>query len=326
MVEILATDDGLIVNDSILCLDSYSSGHLSFLSSALNPFQKILTSVITTEETQKILRVFQRNPNALICQYNRPFSIGKLQIELLPSGGVLGGASLYVETGGSNFLYAPMLQANQKLAGLPAMQLKPVSTMILNAPNPPELSEKLGRENEVERFRKQIRRTLSKGVWPVVFCHPIATAQEITQIIAEEGVSVSVHPSIYKINKIYESCGVKIGSYSCYSPRKDQDASVLVFPFSRFMRARPDVWRKRAAYMVQNNLENHILRYHANIEDKFFFSLKSGLEDVKTALQEFVRPKRILVFGPYSIQFVRVLRSRHYQVQPLFQNRQPVLF
>src|SRR5690348_7431391 len=107
------TDDGLHLANSILWLDSQDSGDLSFLSSATTSFQPKVPQVIATEETIKILEAYRKKPNALVCQYNRPFSIGRLKMELLPSGCVLGGASLYVETDKGRILYAPQLQTQR---------------------------------------------------------------------------------------------------------------------------------------------------------------------------------------------------------------------
>src|SRR4051812_41501371 len=121
------TDDGLHLADSILWFDSQLSGDLSFLSSASSNYLPKVPQVIATEETIKILEACRKKPNALVCQYNRPFSIGRLKMELLPSGCVLGGASLYVETGNGRLLYAPQLQPN-RIPTVRQMQLKRAST------------------------------------------------------------------------------------------------------------------------------------------------------------------------------------------------------
>ncbi|MBI2603253.1 MAG: hypothetical protein HYW48_09370 [Deltaproteobacteria bacterium] len=325
MVEIRSTDDGLLLNGSILCLDSYHSKHISFLSSALYPFQNIDASIITTEETQRILQTFRRRPKALICQYNRPFSLGKLHLELLPSGGVLGGASLYVETGDSNFIYAPMLQTRM-VPGLPSIQLKPAKIMVMNAPYPPDMLEAGRREAEVSRFLERIKKDYRSGKRLTVLCHPVSTAQEITQIVADEGIPVVVHPSIYQVNKIYEACGVKLGPYSRFGRRSNEEA-VIILPHSRYLRVLPKMLRGgRVVYMVQNHLETRLPRYYTNIEDKFFFSQKASFIDIQRAIRDDVKPKVILVFGPYTKQIVDSLDSRQFPVRPLFQNNQPVLF
>src|SRR5690349_6055959 len=82
---------GLHLKSSILCLDAQIDGQLTFLSSASELMKAIGMRVIATEETTKILETFGLKTNSLICQYNRPFSLGKLSMELLPSGHCLGG-------------------------------------------------------------------------------------------------------------------------------------------------------------------------------------------------------------------------------------------
>ena len=88
------TDDGIQFDQSRLWLDSKQSGALSFLASASLVRERYKNQVIVSEETHKLLKLYNPSLNALICQYNRPFSIGRYNLELLPAGNVLGGASL----------------------------------------------------------------------------------------------------------------------------------------------------------------------------------------------------------------------------------------
>ena len=165
-LKISSTEDGLFLDDFILSFDSCRSKHISFLSSALNPFLDISARIFATEETLRILEVFNRKPNALVCQYNRAFSVGKLRIELLPSGGILGGASLFVETEGTSLLYAPLLRSKGFLS-LRSMQLKSANFLILNALHPVNISAKVKRKNEIERLLIRIEKDIQSGNWPV---------------------------------------------------------------------------------------------------------------------------------------------------------------
>src|SRR5689334_3572085 len=122
-ISIRQTEDGLHLSGSILWFDSQNSGELSFLSSASSSLQARVPQVIATEETVRILESQKRRPNALVCQYNRPFSVGRLKMELLPSGSILGGASLHVETDEGRLLYAPHLQLH-RIPTVRQMQLK----------------------------------------------------------------------------------------------------------------------------------------------------------------------------------------------------------
>ena len=149
-LRIVSTEDGLHLKDSILWLDAYSTGQLSFLSVARESIKNLLPQVIATEETVKVLEAFRKKPNALVCQYNRPFSIGQLKMELLPSGHSFGGALLYLETGHQSLLYAPSLQT-LKIPTHRQLQLKKAKTLILKAQTPDPLqspSKTRNREKE----------------------------------------------------------------------------------------------------------------------------------------------------------------------------------
>ena len=107
---LVAKDTGLHLKNSILWLDDLSGPQLSFLSIAPDYIPRsIQAQLITTAETAKILDLQRKKYNPLICQYNRPFSIGRLRMELLPSGYSFGSASLFVETCQGSLLYAPYL-------------------------------------------------------------------------------------------------------------------------------------------------------------------------------------------------------------------------
>ena len=134
-ISVKQTEDGLHLADTILWFDAQESGDLSFLSAASTATTPKVPQVIATAETVRILEAFRKKPNALVCQYNRPFSIGRLRMELLPSGALLGGASLYVETDAGRILYAPHLQPN-RVPTVRQMQLKKAHTLILGAMHP----------------------------------------------------------------------------------------------------------------------------------------------------------------------------------------------
>ena len=44
----------------------------------------------------------------------------------------------------------------------------------------------------------------------------IGKAQEFTRLLTYAGIAVLQHPAIYQVSRIYEACGVALGSYSLY--------------------------------------------------------------------------------------------------------------
>ncbi len=325
-LRVTSTEDGLHLDGSILWLDGHQAGQLSFLSSAASgqPTPEG-PQVIATEETVRLLEVRKRRPNALVCQYNRPFSIGKLKMELLPSGSVLGGASLYVETDRGRLLYAPAVQP-EKSSLVRQMQLKKAQTLVLGAFHPDPSSPMPSRKKEKERLAAAVKKQLADGKSPVIFCQPIATAQELTKLLTEEGIAVCVHSSIYNLNRVYEQFGSPLGSYSIFNPRKKRDR-VLLLPLS----SRPQKGLRRPipegpVFLVEETLTpSNPPGPNVDVADRFFISSYADGRDIREIINA-VGPKEVLIFGPYAKRYCEDLKNCHPSVRPLFSNAAPPIF
>lgn len=323
VIKISSTEDGLFLNDFILSFDSCRSKHISFLSSALNPFLDISARIITTEETLRILNMFNRHPNALICQYNRAFSVGKLKIELLPSGGILGGASLFVETEGNSLIYAPLLRT-KSFVSLRSMQLKPANVLIINALHPINVAAKVRRKNEIERLLNLVEKDIQSDRWPIIICPPVGIAQELTYLFSEKKIPISVHSSIYKVQKVYESFASQVGEYKLFKAERKEN-SVLLLPQSRLLRTFPKIKQNRPCYSVHKDFVGFDDRSR-EVDDKFYLNLHADLEDIKHTIIPEVRPKRLMLFGPYAKSYAEELRPYVASVSIVFQDNQPALF
>lgn len=321
-ISIRSTDDGLHLEGSILWLDAQRNGDLSFLSSANQSTGTFHPQVIATEETVKLLEASKKRPKALVCQYNRPFSIGKLKMELLPSGGVLGGASLHVEIENRRILYAPSLQT-QKNDLVRTMQLKKAHTLILNAyhPNPSALMP--NRKKEKERLLETVRRDVAKGVYPIIRCQPIATAQEITKLLADNDIPVAVHPTIYRANKVYENYGSRLGSYSLHSPRSRR--KVLLHPLKDVAPHQRRPLPEAPVLYVEDTFDETDPDVFQDVEDRFYMSSTCDGKELREIIAA-VTPKEVYIFGPYAKRYAEDLRGLGVRVKPLYPNDQPTLF
>ena len=319
------TDDGLHLDGSILWFDSHANGRLSFLSSAQNSSHTKVPQVITTEETIKILETKRQKINALVCQYNRPFSIGRLKMELLPSGNILGGASLYVENGDYRILYAPHIQTN-KSSIVRQMQLKKASTLVVGAFHQNPTKPLPNRKKEKERLVKRINSFLSEGEFPIVLCRAMGTAQEVTKVLADAQISLAVHSSIYRINRIYESYGANLGKYSHYS--KHTKNKVVILPLNSRGRApiRTRFPDRPVIYVEETSEESSSPEaFHSNVAERFFISTSSDGRDLREVIQA-VNPKEVYVFGPYTKQYCEDFKNLSCDIKPLYSNGQAALF
>lgn len=322
---IVHTDDGLHLKDSILWLDSKLAGQLSFLSSADEQIKTFPPQVIATEETVKIMEIFRRKPNALVCQYNRPFSIGRLKMELLPSGHALGGASLYLESGKNSLLYAPHIQT-QKISINRQLQLKKAKILILSANNPDPIGVQTNHNREKEALLEKINHFRKQNKWPIIYCETLPVAQELTKYLCDQSFPLSVHHQIYKINKIYETYGSSLGNYSQYNNRRSKNKIVLL-PIAAGKNSKLLSFKDRPYFLVRSN-HAEIPKFfrHNQLDEQFSLSSASFGNEFHDVIGK-VKPKEIYFFGAYSKQYAKAFRlHRSITINSLYPNDQPVLF
>jgi hypothetical protein len=321
---IINTDDGLHIKGSILWLDSANQGDLTFMSSASMPFVPKAAQVIATEDTVRILESFNHKPNTLVCQYNRPFSIGRLKMELLPSGCVLGGASLYLETENNRILYAPKLQPN-RISTIRQMQLKKAHTLILGVDYADPEKGLPNRKKERERLLEKVQMLSRYKEWPVIVCDPLTVAQEITHLLTNEDIPVAVHDTIFKIHKVYEQSGSKLGKYTKYN-RKHTKEKVTIFPMSRqhFKTPRAQLPEGPLLY-IESGAENSIPPgAFRNVMERFHLAPVCDGDQIREIVLA-VNPKELFIVGPYAKRYAQELRTVMPQAIPLFANNQPTL-
>jgi len=319
------TEDGLHLDGSILWFDSHLNGELSFLSSATSMVRTQVPQVLATEETLKILEVYHKRPNALVCQYNRPFSIGRLKMELLPSGSVLGGASLYIETDKGRLLYAPSLQTH-RIPIVRQMQLKRANTLVLGAYHADPNGALPSRRREKERLLVTIKKHVEQGHYPVILCQAIATAQELTHLLASNEIPVAVHSTIHRINRVYDSSGSPLGNYGLYQPRHTRDR-VLIFPAlpgrgAALRRPLPD----GPLLSIEETIgDSSSFGAPREADEHFYLSTTSDGRDLREVVAA-TDPKELFIFGPYTKRYVEEFKGLCARVRPLYPNNQPTLF
>ncbi|NIT14216.1 MAG: hypothetical protein GTN99_08270, partial [Candidatus Dadabacteria bacterium] len=98
-------DDGVHLKDSSIWIDATKKKNLSFLSNALSSGFVKHAKVIATPQTHKLLERKLSGINVLPCPYNHLFNLGKIEVELLPSGFILGSAQILIYMGNSKILY-----------------------------------------------------------------------------------------------------------------------------------------------------------------------------------------------------------------------------
>ncbi len=322
--KMIPSEGGLHLKNTILWFDSHHQGQLSFLSSALEVKDALFPQIITTEETAKLIELYYKKPNALICQYNRPFSIGRLRLELLPSGHILGGASLSVNTIEGPLLYAPHLQP-AKIPTVRAMQLIKAKFLILGAHLPLPQAPLPNRKREKEKLLEEVSSLVQQKRWPIIFCPSLGLAQELTHALSSMLLPVAVHSAIYKSNKIYEASGVKLGAYSLYVPKRSKQ-KVTILPSELALKSKLSQISDRPYFLVnQTPLSEEREGIGREFSGEYLLTLSCSAPELTAIIQQ-VNPKELYFFGHFAKQYADYFSHLALPIKTLFPNDQPPLF
>ncbi len=221
-------NQGIHLLDSILWLDAPRQTDLCFLSHAhvdpVGPHRKILATGATAALIpRKISRA-----QVLTTPLFRRFSLGGLDLELHPSGHMLGAAQIRITRGGRTLVYTGDFQLGQSRTAQRAAVLECEVLVMRATYGLPQHVFPDRREVEAEMV-DWIGRTLQDGDQPVVFAHSPGKAQELASVFSENGLRVGVHKSIYQACRTYRALGVELPDVRCLrrSPRKNE---VIIFP------------------------------------------------------------------------------------------------
>lgn len=177
--------------------------------------------VVTTERT-RLLRAVEITPRGpaggtlggiIVTPFGRPFALGRLRLELLPSGHVPGAAQLYVELdeGGERRRVAycgPLNPAPGRFAEAP--QVRAAEALCIDAPLAAHARRLPPRAEAEAELVAAVERALDDGVTPVVLAPALGGAQEIVALFAAAALPVRVHARIAAWIDAYERIGLRV--------------------------------------------------------------------------------------------------------------------
>jgi hypothetical protein len=160
-------------------------------------------------------------------------------------------------------------------------------------------------------------------------CDPLTTAQEITKLLNESGIAVAVHPTIYRINRVYETFGSQLGQYAVVGKRHSGQR-VLILPKSRRSNSTVSVKDQSGPLLTIEDALPQFRRdttdaFTTKVLDTFYLSSHCDGPELKAIIQ-LVAPKELYFFGPYAKRYVQDLKDAAPKVRALYVNDQPTLF
>jgi Cft2 family RNA processing exonuclease len=308
-------DKGIHLKGTSLWFDSIKKANFSFISSAnigrFAPSEK----VIATPETLRLIEKRIRKSVALACPYNRPFTIGSAQAELMPSGYMLGAAQIEIKTAGRSILYAGDISLRQSLTAEP-IRIKGCPIVILKCTYGSPEYEFLPVEDVMRSLSEFIDRSLASGAVPVLLAEAPGAAEELVKALGDAGYGIGVHRSIYGAVKIYEEFGVMFENCDLFRPKK-VEGRVLVFPLQKGLKDIEDIRSKRVGAVIESAPDE--ISYIKNLygaDEVFPLSRRAGYGDLLKFVES-VGPEKVFLTGAHSSGFARALQKKGFEAVPL---------
>lgn len=201
---LIEVDGGLKLRGAPLWLDARRPVPLSFVSSALTlrRHQRVLLSAATAEMMKERLG----SSEALASPMGRPFSLGDIGLELVPSGHVVGGAELLLRWKGATILYVGGFRP-----GPPAVaeghERRAADVVVLDCPYDAPPFALPPRKKVAAELVAWVREVLGESRLPLLLASPLGTAQELCRLLTDEGLPVRAHRSVAAWNRRVRRAG-----------------------------------------------------------------------------------------------------------------------
>ena len=318
-------DQGIHLRGTSLWFDSVKKAKFSFISNAnigrFVPSEK----VIATPETIRLIEKRIGKSVALACPYNRPFTLGNIQVELIPSGYMLGSAQIEIQKSGKTIIYTGDINLRQSLTSEPA-RVKRCQILIIKCTYGSPKYAFPPADDVIKSLAEFIDGSLSSGSVPVLLAQDPGKAQEVIKTLGAAGYRLSVHKSIYSSLKIYEEFGIQFPNYELFKPKKIE-GRVLVFPpLKRQSKDIDKIRDKRVAVIIESSPDEQSNIKKAFYADELFpLSSHAGFDELLQFV-ELAKPEKVFLVEGHSTEFARTLQKRGFEAVPLEKPTQLNLF
>jgi len=154
--------------------------------------------IVTTEQTLRLLGDAgeKLRPRTLPAAFGRPFNLGDLRIEVVPTGYLPGAAGLLSENDGCRIFYLGAFCPEPLLAGVEASEVRRADAICVDATFGDPRLVFPPRQETIAAVRAFAKATLGEGQTPVLLASPFGALPAIALDLAQAGLALRAHPRI----------------------------------------------------------------------------------------------------------------------------------
>ena len=318
-------DNGLRLVKGDVAIDWTRRQPCGFVSHAHSDHLARHEITLCTPETARLCELRLKRKGRLHFKempYFQPISWGGLALTTYPAGHILGSAMLHAvdEETGQSLLFTGDFKLGPSATSQEAVPVH-ADSLVMECTFGTPKHRLPPREETIERFLEEIRRTFQQERTPVVYAYTLGKSQEITKILTDAGIPVRQHTNIYAISQVYESCGITLGDVVELKERIAKNDRVLIVPprVGLFETETEPVTFAVTGWAIESSA-----KYRLGVDFAFPISDHADYDDL-IRMVELVAPKNVYcTHGPDS--FVDRLLDLGFNARPLDKPWQQRLF
>ena len=309
-------DEGIHLGGTDLWFDAKKKVNLSFISNANISSVPHHDRIIATPETLKLIEGKTKNSIVLSCPYNRPFTVGKTKVELIPSGYSLGSSQIVTEIKGKRLVYTGDLKVRYS-ATSQYIEIRRCDVLIMKCryghPKfhfPPDEEVNL-------KIYEFIKESFYFNYTPVIFVDVLGKAQDLIFYLCNMNIKLSIHRSIYRYLEPYSEFGFEFKNVEKFRVG-DLNRKVLIFPIHRRTAKNIEkIDKKRTCVVTGLAAESHnVVKSAFKVDNAFAMSNHAGYDELIQYV-EIVNPKEVYLIEGFCVEFANKLRSLGYNARPI---------
>ena len=297
--------DGIHLPDCRVWFDSLRAKTFGVVSHAHSDHAAWHDVTVLTPPTAALMRARRGSSAKTVREtpFFSPYEHSSARITLIPAGHVLGSAQVFLESDSGTVLYSGDFKLRPSLTAEQATTVQ-ADTLVMEC----TFGRPHYRFPATEEIRCDIiafcQNAVTAGEIPILLAYSIGKSQELLALLAGAGLRIVIHPTIYKMARIYEQFGVSFPLLEEFDGNNYEGSVIICPPNTRDQLAHIP----RAKFAVASGWaldKSAIFRYRCDAA--FPLSDHADYEELIAYVGK-VSPKRVYTVHGFVEDFARDLR------------------
>jgi DNA ligase 1 len=313
-------DRGIFLPDLDLWLDPWDERAVAFVSHAHSDHIGNHREVLLSQVTARLMAA--RLPGDRIehaFAFGQPFVFRGAEGLLYPAGHIFGSAQLFLARNGSSLLYTGDFKLRPGQSAEP-IEWTQADTLIMETTYGlpqfvfPPTAEVI---TDLQRFCAE---TFEEDAIPILFGYSLGKAQEILAALKGCGWRILLHPSVYRLTKLFEEMQQRLPKYEVYAGQRTPGSVLICPPGANRTRMVQEIRHRRTAVLTGWAL-NPGATFRYQCDAAFPLSDHADYADLLRYV-ELVKPLQVLTVHGFAREFAADLRHRGVEAWALAEDNQ----